>query len=108
MAAARLLLYFCLKTFDTRHPSQLDPLTSDWVALPPMPSPRCLFSIGESDNLLFVVAGKDLQTSESLDTVMCYDVGSVLSSALLPVFLHFYFSCLTFVLSFQVIIDCEK
>ncbi|XP_034409814.1 kelch-like protein 41b [Cyclopterus lumpus] len=52
----------------------LDPLTSDWVALPPMPSPRCLFSIGESNNLLFAVAGKDLQTNESLDTVMCYDV----------------------------------
>lgn len=55
-------------------PSQLDPLTSDWVALPPMPSPRCLFNIGESENLLFAVAGKDLQTNESLDTVMCYDV----------------------------------
>ncbi|KAM7375235.1 hypothetical protein PAMA_014364 [Pampus argenteus] len=52
----------------------LDPLSSDWAALPPMPSPRCLFSIGESDNLLFVVAGKDLQTNESLDSVMCYDV----------------------------------
>ncbi|KAM3856998.1 kelch-like protein 41b [Diretmus argenteus] len=52
----------------------LDPLASDWVALPPMPSPRCLFNIGESDNLLFAVAGKDLQTNESLDTVMCYDV----------------------------------
>eukprot|EP00066_Takifugu_rubripes_P015303 XP_011604569.1 PREDICTED: kelch-like protein 41b [Takifugu rubripes] len=52
----------------------LDPLASDWVALPPMPSPRCLFSMGESENLLFAVAGKDLQTSESLDTVMCYDV----------------------------------
>ncbi|XP_037618298.1 kelch-like protein 41b [Sebastes umbrosus] len=52
----------------------LDQLTSEWVALPPMPSPRCLFNIGESDNLLFAVAGKDLQTNESLDTVMCYDV----------------------------------
>ncbi|XP_060888216.1 kelch-like protein 41b [Labrus mixtus] len=52
----------------------LDPLTSEWVALPPMPSPRCLFNIGESNNLLFAVAGKDLQTNESLDTVMCYDV----------------------------------
>ncbi|XP_054650007.1 kelch-like protein 41b [Dunckerocampus dactyliophorus] len=51
----------------------LDPLASDWVALPPMPSPRCLFSIGESNNQLFAVAGKDLQTNESLDTVMCYD-----------------------------------
>ncbi|XP_069577170.1 LOW QUALITY PROTEIN: kelch-like protein 41b [Brachyistius frenatus] len=52
----------------------LDPLASDWVALPPMPSPRCLFNIGESEGLLFAVAGKDLQTNESLDTVMCYDV----------------------------------
>nr|XP_020441643.1 kelch-like protein 41b isoform X2 [Monopterus albus] len=52
----------------------LDPVTSDWVALPPMPSPRCLFSIGESGNLLFAVAGKDLQTNESLDSVMCYNV----------------------------------
>ncbi|KAM9820468.1 kelch-like protein 41b [Neosynchiropus ocellatus] len=52
---------------------QLDPLSSDWVALPPMPSPRCLFNIGESENLLFAVAGKDLQTNESLDTVMCFD-----------------------------------
>ncbi|XP_074520893.1 kelch-like protein 41b [Halichoeres trimaculatus] len=52
----------------------LDPLSSDWIALPPMPSPRCLFNIGESDNLLFAVAGKDLQTNESLDSVMCYDV----------------------------------
>lgn len=99
MAAERLFLYFCLKSFDMRLPSQLDPLTSDWVALPPMPSPRCLFSIGESDNLLFAMAGKDLQTNESLDTVMCYDVESVLSSArlLLPVLLYFWFSSLTFV-----------
>ncbi|XP_037552615.1 kelch-like protein 41b [Nematolebias whitei] len=51
----------------------LDPLSSEWVALPPMPSPRCLFNIGESENRLFVVAGKDLQTNESLDTVMCFD-----------------------------------
>ncbi|CAG5933564.1 unnamed protein product [Menidia menidia] len=51
-----------------------DPLSSDWLALPPMPSPRCLFNIGESENLLFAVAGKDLQSNESLDTVMCYDV----------------------------------
>lgn len=65
---------------------------SDWVALPPMPSPRCLFSMGESENLLFAVAGKDLQSGESLDTVMCYDVESVLSSVLLPqacLFSHF-------------------
>ncbi|KAK3557527.1 hypothetical protein QTP70_028490 [Hemibagrus guttatus] len=52
---------------------QLDALTSDWTALPPMPSPRCLFGLGESENLIFAIAGKDLQTNESLDSVMCYD-----------------------------------
>uniref|UniRef100_A0A4W6DJA0 Kelch-like family member 41b n=1 Tax=Lates calcarifer TaxID=8187 RepID=A0A4W6DJA0_LATCA len=68
---------------------QLDPLTSDWVALPPMPSPRCLFNIGESENLLFAVAGKDLQTNESLDSVMCYDVELVWSETKkLPLKIH--------------------
>lgn len=52
---------------------QLDTLTSDWMALPPMPSPRCLFNLGEYENLLFAIAGKDLQTNESVDTVICYD-----------------------------------
>lgn len=52
---------------------QLDCLAADWIALPPMPSPRCLFAMGEFDNLLFAVAGKDLQTDASHDTVMCYD-----------------------------------
>ncbi|KAM9835873.1 kelch-like protein 41b [Aulostomus maculatus] len=68
----------------------LDPLSSDWVALPPMPSPRCLFSIGESENLLFAVAGKDLQTNESLDTVMCYDIEKVrwTESKKLPLKIH--------------------
>ncbi|XP_036396470.1 kelch-like protein 41b [Megalops cyprinoides] len=53
---------------------QLDSLAAEWIALPPMPSPRCLFGMGESENLIFAVAGKDLQTNESLDSVMCYDV----------------------------------
>uniref|UniRef100_A0AAY4E0J8 BTB domain-containing protein n=1 Tax=Denticeps clupeoides TaxID=299321 RepID=A0AAY4E0J8_9TELE len=52
---------------------QLDTLASDWLALPPMPSPRCLFSMGEYDSLIFAIGGKDLQTNESLDSVMCYD-----------------------------------
>ncbi|XP_056145442.1 kelch-like protein 41a isoform X2 [Lampris incognitus] len=52
---------------------QLDSLASEWVALPPMPSPRCLFAMGEFDNLIFAVAGKDLQSNESHDSVMCYD-----------------------------------
>ncbi|KAL7881969.1 hypothetical protein AOLI_G00088180 [Acnodon oligacanthus] len=53
---------------------QLDPLTPDWLALPPLPSPRCLFALGEFENLLFAVAGKDLQSNESLDSVLCYDI----------------------------------
>ncbi|XP_068428933.1 kelch-like protein 41a [Clinocottus analis] len=52
---------------------QFDSLTAEWVALPPMPSPRCLFAVGECENLLFAIAGKDLQSDESQDTVMCYD-----------------------------------
>lgn len=94
--AARVPLGLCLTSFDA---SQLDPLTADWVALPPMPSPRCLFSIGESENLLFAVAGKDLQTNESLDSVMCYDVELVV---LFTFFFHlasflifYYFGCLS-------------
>ncbi|XP_031153898.1 kelch-like protein 41a [Sander lucioperca] len=53
---------------------QLDSLTAEWIALPPMPSPRCLFAVGECENLLFAVAGKDLQSNESHDTVLCYDI----------------------------------
>lgn len=53
---------------------QLDSLAGDWIALPPMPSPRCLFSMGEFENLIFAVAGKDLQSDESVDSVMCYDI----------------------------------
>ncbi|KAM9804664.1 kelch-like protein 41a [Neosynchiropus ocellatus] len=52
---------------------QLDSLASEWMALPPMPSPRCLFAMGEFNNLIFAVAGKDLQSDESHDTVLCYD-----------------------------------
>uniref|UniRef100_A0A8C1XGD3 Kelch-like family member 41b n=1 Tax=Cyprinus carpio TaxID=7962 RepID=A0A8C1XGD3_CYPCA len=52
---------------------QLDTIAADWRAMPPMPSPRCLFSMGECENLLFAIAGKDLQTNESLDSVICYD-----------------------------------
>ncbi|XP_016420695.1 kelch-like protein 41a isoform X1 [Sinocyclocheilus rhinocerous] len=53
---------------------QLDTHSPNWIALPPMPSPRCLFTMGEFENLLFAVAGKDLQTNESLDSVLCYNV----------------------------------
>ncbi|XP_062861650.1 kelch-like protein 41a [Trichomycterus rosablanca] len=52
---------------------QLDPINADWVANPPLPSPRCLFALGEFENFVFAVGGKDLQTNEALDSVMCYD-----------------------------------
>ncbi|XP_034550254.1 kelch-like protein 41a [Notolabrus celidotus] len=52
---------------------QLDSLGAEWLALPPMPSPRCLFAMGEFENLIFAVAGQDLQSNESHDTVLCYD-----------------------------------
>ncbi|RVE58033.1 hypothetical protein OJAV_G00205020 [Oryzias javanicus] len=52
---------------------QLNSLSAEWIALPPMPSPRCLFAMGEFENLIFAVAGKDLQSNDSHDTVMCYD-----------------------------------
>ncbi|XP_033984817.1 kelch-like protein 41a [Trematomus bernacchii] len=52
---------------------KFDSLAAEWMALPPMPSPRCLFALGECENVLFAVAGKDLQSDESHDTVMCYD-----------------------------------
>ncbi|XP_033965957.1 kelch-like protein 41a [Pseudochaenichthys georgianus] len=52
---------------------KFDSLAAEWMALPPMPSPRCLFALGECENVLFAVAGKDLQSDTSHDTVMCYD-----------------------------------
>ncbi|XP_066521483.1 kelch-like protein 41b isoform X1 [Hoplias malabaricus] len=52
---------------------QFDNIGADWLALPPMPSPRCLFGLGECGSLIFAIAGKDMQTNESIDNVMCYD-----------------------------------
>lgn len=52
---------------------QLDTVASEWVGLPPLPSARCLFGLGEADDKIYVVAGKDLQTEASLDSVLCYD-----------------------------------
>ncbi|XP_036041397.1 kelch-like protein 41 [Onychomys torridus] len=52
---------------------QLDSITSEWVGLPPLPSARCLFGLGEVGDKIYVVAGKDLQTEASLDSVLCYD-----------------------------------
>ncbi|XP_068951921.1 kelch-like protein 40 [Petaurus breviceps papuanus] len=53
---------------------QFDHLDSDWMGMPPLPSPRCLFGLGEAENSIFVVGGKELKEGEqSLDSVMCYD-----------------------------------
>ncbi|XP_008327014.1 kelch-like protein 41a [Cynoglossus semilaevis] len=69
---------------------KLDSLTSEWTALPPLPSPRCLFAMGEFEKLIFAVAGKDLQSSESHDTVLCYDTEKMKWSETkkLPVKIH--------------------
>ncbi|XP_056321901.1 kelch-like protein 41a [Danio aesculapii] len=69
---------------------QMDSHSPNWIALPPMPSPRCLFAMGEFENLLFVVAGKDLQSNESLDSVLCYDVDKMkwLETKKLPLRIH--------------------
>uniref|UniRef100_H0WNB4 BBSome complex member BBS5 n=1 Tax=Otolemur garnettii TaxID=30611 RepID=H0WNB4_OTOGA len=53
--------------------NKLDNIASEWVGLPPLPSARCLFGLGEVDDKIYVVAGKDLQTEASLDSVLCYD-----------------------------------
>eukprot|EP00062_Callorhinchus_milii_P022036 gi/632979391/ref/XP_007906443.1/ PREDICTED: kelch-like protein 40 [Callorhinchus milii] len=42
--------------------------------MPPMPMPRCLFGLGEADNAIYVIGGKELKEGEeTLDSVMCYD-----------------------------------
>lgn len=56
---------------------QLDSIGGEWIGLPPLPSARCLFGLGEADNCIYAIAGKDLQSEESLDTVFSYDVKSV-------------------------------
>ncbi|XP_038611856.1 kelch-like protein 40 [Tachyglossus aculeatus] len=53
---------------------QFDYLDSDWLGMPPVPSPRCLFGLGDADNSIFVVGGKELKEGErTLDSVLCYD-----------------------------------
>lgn len=42
--------------------------------MPPLPSPRCLFGLGEALNAIYVVGGRELKDAEdSLDSVLCYD-----------------------------------
>ncbi|XP_055457774.1 kelch-like protein 40 [Psammomys obesus] len=53
---------------------QFDHLDSEWLGMPPLPSPRCLFGLGEALNAIYVVGGRELKDSEdSLDSVLCYD-----------------------------------
>lgn len=53
---------------------QFDHLDCDWLGMPPLPSPRCLFGLGEAENAIYVIGGKEVGEGEkSLDTVMCYD-----------------------------------
>ncbi|XP_028933752.1 kelch-like protein 40 [Ornithorhynchus anatinus] len=53
---------------------QFDYLDSDWLGMPPVPSPRCLFGLGDAENSIFVVGGKELKEGErTLDSVLCYD-----------------------------------
>ncbi|XP_062376607.1 kelch-like protein 40b [Sardina pilchardus] len=53
---------------------QYDPMTSDWLAMPPMPGPRFLFTMGEAENSIYVIGGKELKEGEHiLDSVTVYD-----------------------------------
>ncbi|XP_075444112.1 kelch-like protein 40 [Ascaphus truei] len=53
---------------------QFDHLDSDWLGMPPVPSPRCLFGLGESENSIYLIGGKELKEGEqTLDSVLCYD-----------------------------------
>ncbi|XP_078521437.1 kelch-like protein 40 [Lissotriton helveticus] len=53
---------------------QFDHLDSDWLGMPAVPSPRCLFGLGEAENSIFLIGGKELKEGEqTLDSVLCYD-----------------------------------
>uniref|UniRef100_A0A672G2I3 Kelch-like family member 40b n=1 Tax=Salarias fasciatus TaxID=181472 RepID=A0A672G2I3_SALFA len=53
---------------------QYDPVNSDWIGMPPVPSPRFLFGLAEAANSIFVVGGKELKEQEqTLDSVLVYD-----------------------------------
>ncbi|XP_053454950.1 kelch-like protein 40 [Nycticebus coucang] len=53
---------------------QFDHLDSEWLGMPPLPSPRCLFGLGEALNSIYVVGGREIKDDERcLDSVLCYD-----------------------------------
>ncbi|XP_013855312.1 kelch-like protein 40b [Austrofundulus limnaeus] len=53
---------------------QYDPVSADWLGMPPLPSPRFLFGLAEAENSIFVLGGKELKDRErTLDSVLVYD-----------------------------------
>ncbi|XP_042366101.1 kelch-like protein 40b [Plectropomus leopardus] len=53
---------------------QYDPVTADWLGMPPLPSPRFLFGLAEAENSIFVLGGRELKEQErTLDSVLVYD-----------------------------------
>uniref|UniRef100_H3D5C2 Kelch-like family member 40b n=1 Tax=Tetraodon nigroviridis TaxID=99883 RepID=H3D5C2_TETNG len=52
---------------------QYDPATADWLAMPPVPSPRFLFGLAEAANSIFVVGGRELKEQEQTLDSVCYD-----------------------------------
>lgn len=55
-------------------PPQFDPVGQDWLGMPPLPSARCLFGLGEVESSIFIIGGKELKEGErTLDSVMVYN-----------------------------------
>ncbi|XP_077591828.1 kelch-like protein 40b [Stigmatopora nigra] len=53
---------------------QYDPVNADWLGMPPLPSPRFLFGLGEAENSIYVIGGKEVKDQEhTLNTVLVYD-----------------------------------
>ncbi|XP_034024868.1 kelch-like protein 40b [Thalassophryne amazonica] len=53
---------------------QYDPVSADWLGMPPVPSPRFLFGLAEAENSIFVLGGRQLKEQEhTLDSVLVYD-----------------------------------
>ncbi|XP_034056366.1 kelch-like protein 40b [Gymnodraco acuticeps] len=53
---------------------QYDPVSADWLGMPPVPSPRFLFGLAEAENFIFVLGGRELKETEcTLDSVLVYD-----------------------------------
>ncbi|XP_078393028.1 kelch-like protein 41 [Cetorhinus maximus] len=56
---------------------QFDSIAGEWDGLPPLPSARCLFGMGEAEKFLYVIGGKDLPNEQALDSVFCYDMNNL-------------------------------